>query len=65
MKAEKLFIDQYGGRHYATSVRELQRQLGGRVSKMYIGDGVHVGYVVGQLWCRMYQPIQNINKAKI
>lgn len=63
MKARKLFVDQYGGKHYASSVKDLQQKIGGRVSKMYIGDGVHVGYVVGKLWCRIYAPVQNINKA--
>jgi hypothetical protein len=50
----RVFIDQYKGIHYAMSVKDLQRKLGGACHRMYIdrqGKSFHVGYVVGKLWC--------------
>lgn len=50
----KLFIDQYGYKVFAKTVKELRARTaggGGRVSKMYQdkkdGSIVHTGYVVG------------------
>lgn len=57
-----LYRDQYGATWFARSVRELQRELRGRVSKMYVdmkdGQTKHVGYVVGEHWCTAYQPVR-------
>lgn len=57
----RLFIDQYGSKIWARSVKDLREQAGGRVSKMYrdLPDGsfVHVGYVVGQRWFSEYAPV--------
>lgn len=56
-----LYRDQYGNSWGASTVRELREKIGGgKVSKMYAddraGDCVHIGYVVGQHWCRAYLP---------
>lgn len=60
-----LFIDQYGSRIYAASVKELKEKAGpGRVFKIYrdLPEGVaHVGYGVGSRWFSEYQPV--IRKA--
>lgn len=60
-----LYIDQYGNRFYAHTVKELRDQIGmgkSRVSKMYRdkvdGRTVHVGYVIGQHWLTAYQPLE-------
>ena len=57
-----LYLDQWGNRYWAKSVRELHRRLGGgRPSKMYRDDPltkkvIHIGYVVGKHWCGAYVP---------
>ncbi len=55
-----LYVDQYGMMHYATSVRELGKKIGGKPNKMYIerpdGSTVQIGYVVGDSWCTAYTP---------
>jgi hypothetical protein len=58
-----LYVDQYGGRHYARTVRQLRESCGGgRVSRMYRdkadGRTVHCGYVVGRLWCTAFRPFE-------
>jgi hypothetical protein len=58
-----LYIDQYGNKWWARSVRELRGKIGGgRVSKMYCdkkdGSAVHTGYVVGIHWCSAYVPFE-------
>lgn len=57
-----LYLDQFGNRWHASTVRELRQQIGGRVSKMYRdkpdGRTVHIGYVVGQHWCNAYAPVE-------
>ena len=58
-----LYVDQYGDKFYASTVRELREKIGGgRVGKMYrdLKDGgtVHVGYVVGRHWCSAYAPVK-------
>ena len=58
-----LFIDQYGNKFFASSIRNLRSQIGNggsRVSKMYIDtdDGTyHIGYVIGDHWLTMYAPV--------
>lgn len=60
---QTLFIDQYGSKLWARTVRELrERAGGGRVSKMYVDKldmtAVHCGYVVGQRWFTAYHPVE-------
>jgi len=56
-----LFVDQYGSKVYAKTVKELVTVAGGgKVSKMY-QDGMgglsyHVGYVVGKRWFTAFVP---------
>lgn len=66
LKAKRLFVDQYGNRFYAHTVKELRRQIGmggSRVQKMYCerkdGSTIHAGYVIGNHWLSMYAPIYN------
>ena len=60
----RLFVDQYGNRVYASTVKELREKSGGggRVNKMYRdrknGGYVHVGYVVGPHWYTAYVPLE-------
>lgn len=59
-------MDQYGGRVYARTVKELREKAGGgSVSKMMRdqkdGPPIHVGYVVGKLWFTEYKV--NVRKA--
>ncbi len=58
-----LYIDQYGNKFYASTVKELRSQIGNggsRVSKMYVdkkdGRTICRGYVIGQHWLTAYQP---------
>lgn len=53
----RLFIDQYGQRFWARSVKDLREQIGGRVSRMYRdapGGAEHIGYVIGRNWLTEY-----------
>ena len=61
----KLYIDQYGNRFYAKTLKELRAQIGNggsKVSKMYRDglDGVtySVGYVIGRHWLTCYLPMR-------
>ncbi len=62
----KLYIDQYGNKFYARTVKELREKIGGgTVSKMYC-DGskdfpgvFHVGYVIGSHWLTAFTPMRN------
>jgi hypothetical protein len=64
MKGKRLlYLDQYGNRYFASTVKELRVKVGGgQVRKMYCdkkdGSCVHTGYVVGQYWCSFYQPLE-------
>lgn len=57
-----LYLDQWGQRFYAKTVKELQEQVRGKVSKMYIdgkdGKTYHTGYVVGQHWMTAFVPMR-------
>ena len=56
-KTQYLWLDQYGDKFFAATRKELVAKLhGGKVSKMYIGDGQHIGYVIGQHWLTRYAP---------
>lgn len=59
-----LYVDQYGNRWQAKTVRDLCSQIGRtRARRMYRdkmnGPPVHVGYVVGHHWCTAYVPMEN------
>lgn len=58
-----LYLDQYGNRWFASTVRELCEKIGGgRVSKMYVdkpdGRTVQIGYVIGRHWCTAFRPFE-------
>jgi hypothetical protein len=60
-----LYLDQYGNRFWAKTIKELRNQIGmggSKVSKMYQGkkDGstVHTGYVVGQHWLTAFKRVE-------
>lgn len=60
-----LYIDQWGNRFFAKTVKALRQQIGmggSRVSKMYRdkkdGQVVHVGYVIGGHWLTAYVPFE-------
>ena len=58
-----LYLDQYGNKFVAMTVKELVAKVGGgRVGKMYRdkkdGRTVHVGYVVGCHWLTAYRPFE-------
>jgi hypothetical protein len=58
-----LYLDQFGNRFWAHSVRELRERIGGgRVSKLYQdkrdGSAVHIGYVIGQHWLSAFVPVE-------
>jgi hypothetical protein len=62
-KPSLLYIDQFGARIWARTVRELRAAIGGgRVSKMYVdkanGQTAHIGYVIGKHWLAAYAPIE-------
>ena len=65
-RISKLYIDQWGNRFWAKSVKELRKQIQGggcRVSKMYCdfkdGTTAHTGYVIGHHWLSCYIPMRN------
>lgn len=60
-----LYIDQWGNRFWAKTVKALRRQIGGggsRVSKMFRdkkdGSVVQTGYVIGQHWLTAFAPME-------
>lgn len=68
-KSKRLFIDQYGNRFFAHTVKDLRKQIGmggSKVEKMYCarkdGSTIHTGYFIGNHWLSMYAPVYNIEK---
>jgi hypothetical protein len=61
MKAT-LYIDQYGSRFHAPTLKALRAQVPGRVGRMYVdkkdGGTVHCGYVIGKHWLTAYAPVE-------
>ena len=57
-----LYLDQWGNKFWARTVKELREQIPGRVSKMYVdkkdGSIAHVGYVIGEHWLTAYAPVE-------
>lgn len=54
-----LWVDQYGNKFYADTLKKLKAQIPGRVSKMYWENRdqsitYHVGYVIGDHWLNGY-----------
>jgi hypothetical protein len=60
MKPTRLYIDQWGNKWWAKTVKELCKKVGySKACRMYCdyGDGTaHIGYVVGPHWCSAYIP---------
>ena len=58
----RLWVDQYGGRHYAPTREVLRSKLPGRISIMYEdrrnGQTVRTGYVIGPLWLTEYRSVE-------
>lgn len=56
----KLYIDQYGNKFWARTLKELRAQISGPCSKMYVdkkdGSTVHCGYVIGEHWLTAFVP---------
>jgi len=59
---QTLFLDQYGNKFWAKTIKELRSQIGGGgscVSRMYCdlksGGCKHVGWVIGDHWLTPYQ----------
>ena len=60
-----LYVDQYGQRFYASTLKELRGQIGmggSRVSIMYYdrqdGKAIRCGYVIGGHWLQKYVAVQ-------
>lgn len=59
-----LYVDQYGDKLWARTVKELREKCGGgRVFKIYCdmkpdGKSYHVGYGVGPRWFNAFQPLK-------
>lgn len=58
-----LYLDQFGNKYFANSIKALREKVGGgHVSKMYCdkkdGTSVHTGYVVGKYWCSFFLPLE-------
>ena len=60
-----LWLDQYGNKFFASSIRKLRKQIANgssRVSKMYQdkadGSSVRTGVVIGQHWLTAYAPVE-------
>lgn len=62
-----LYIDQYGQKLWAKTVKELREKAGGgRVFKIYVdkiagehaGKSVHCGYGVGSRWFSAFAPVE-------
>lgn len=56
-----LYIDQWGNKWWAETVKELCLKIGfSHAQRMYCdfkdGTTKHTGYVVGSHWCTAYQP---------
>ena len=63
MKTTKLYVDQWGNKWFAKTVKELCRNVGySKARRMYHdkkdGSIRHVGYVVGPHWCTAYVPYE-------
>lgn len=57
-----LYVDQYGNRFYASTLKELREQVSGNVKILYRdktdGRTVKVGYVIGEHWFTAYRPVE-------
>ena len=63
-------IDQYGNTYHNLGQYPrkalLERLNAKRASKMYVGDSIHVGYVISGLWLNLYEvrPFHEIAEGK-
>lgn len=63
-------VDQYGQTYHnlgAYPRKALMERLNAKhVSKMYVGEGTHIGYVMNQLWLSVYEvrPMHEIADGK-
>ena len=57
-----LYLDQWGNKFYAPTVKALREQIPGRCSKMYVdrkdGTPLHIGYVIGRHWLTAYKRVE-------
>jgi hypothetical protein len=60
-----LYLDQYGSRFWAKTIKELRGQIGmggSKVSKMYYekkdGTTWHTGYVIGRHWLTAFKRVE-------
>ena len=58
-----LYIDQYGNKFFAKTLKELKAEIGRtKASKMYVdstdGKTYHIGYVIGEHWLKAYTPMR-------
>ena len=57
-----LFVDQYGNKFYSKTLKELRKQIPGRISCMYVdgkdGKIYRAGYIVGRHWLTAYRPFE-------
>lgn len=57
-----LYVDQWGNKFFARTVRELWKQIPGRCYRMNVdgmdGRTYHIGYIIGQHWLEAYQPVR-------
>jgi len=65
----RLFIDQYGEKIFARTVKELCKKAGRtKAKRMYIdtekNGTLHIGYVVGRRWFTEYMPVRRKIKEK-
>jgi len=63
MRPVRLFLDQYGNRFHARTVRELRAQIGNGSSRVSLmccdlpdGSAARIGYVIGDHWLTAYVP---------
>lgn len=64
MKPKMLYIDQWGNRFWAATIKALCREVGrSKARRMYVegkdGKTYHTGYVVGKHWLSAYTPMRN------
>lgn len=64
MKPTILYMDQWGNRFWAKTIKQLCREVGySKARRMYVdgkdGKCYHVGYVIGKHWLNAYTPMRN------
>ena len=59
----RLYLDQWGNKYFAKTVKELCKKVGySKARRMYVdrknGEVRHIGYVVGPHWLTAYIPYE-------